>query len=385
MTSMHLIAATTVQTSVGYVLLFLVAVAVVVYGLANFRSGKSEVGSEVVLAPNRKPYYNDQDMETKRLDRMLTMAFVTLAAISVILPLYWLNEPSRQANAVRGYDRKFVDSGKAMFGNNDPVANPEGLGCALCHGANGAGGMALKYTLTDADGRFLRQVDWQAPALNTVSLRYNRAQIRYVLVYGRPFSPMPAWGVLGGGSLDDQQIEELVSYLESIQISPKASQAQVVQGLALEKAAAIKAGHPYKSDGEALFNLGYYSDFAGGAYSCGRCHTQGWSYGDKTNDGSGAFGPNLSAVTQQFPGAVLGVNQQIDFVCQGSEQGKQYGVHGQGSGRMPAFCQKPAYNPDTDPAASQPNVPKTDQGDPGSGMMTRDQVRQIVAYERGLG
>ena len=97
MTSMHLIAATTVQTSVGYILLFLVAVAVVVYGLANFRSGKSEVGSEVVLAPNRKPYYNDQDMETKRLDRMLTMAFVTLAAISVILPLYWLNEPSGQA------------------------------------------------------------------------------------------------------------------------------------------------------------------------------------------------------------------------------------------------------------------------------------------------
>ncbi|MGZ6081541.1 MAG: hypothetical protein ACXWK4_12055, partial [Myxococcaceae bacterium] len=127
MTSMHLIAATTVQTSVGYVLLFLVAVAVVVYGLANFRSGKSEVGSEVVLAPNRKPYYNAQDMETKRLDRMLTMAFVTLAAISVILPLYWLNEPSRQANAVRGYDTKFIESGKAMFGNNDPVANPEGL------------------------------------------------------------------------------------------------------------------------------------------------------------------------------------------------------------------------------------------------------------------
>ena len=33
-----------------------------------------------------------------------------------------------------------------------------------------------------------------------------------------------------------------------------------------------------------MFNLGYYSGFAGGAYACGRCHTTGWSYGDKGAD-----------------------------------------------------------------------------------------------------
>ena len=37
----------------------------------------------------------------------------------------------------------------------------------------------------------------------------------------------------------------------------------------------------WKTEGEALFNLGYNDGFAGGAYSCGRCHTKGWSYAQK--------------------------------------------------------------------------------------------------------
>ena len=46
----------------------------------------------------------------------------------------------------------------------------------------------------------------------------------------------------------------------------------------------------YKSEGEALFNMGYEDGFAGGAYSCGRCHTKGWSYDDPQTPGGGALG-----------------------------------------------------------------------------------------------
>ena len=42
--------------------------------------------------------------------------------------------------------------------------------------------------------------------------------------------------------------------------------------------------------GEALFNL----DLASGAYSCARCHTQGWSYGNPIVSGQGAYGWNLT-------------------------------------------------------------------------------------------
>src|SRR3982751_3825005 len=69
----------------------------------------------------------------------------------------------------------------------------------------------------------------------------------------------------------------------------------------------------YASEGEALFNLGLDQDnFAGGAYSCGRCHTQGWSYATsygqvKAQSGCGALGPSLcgGAPERQFP-AVAG-------------------------------------------------------------------------------
>lgn len=372
----------TVQTSIGYIVLFAVALLCVVYGLAAMRSGKPAAGSEVATAPNRKPYYDNATMETTRLTRMLMISFVALALISVVLPLYWLGEPARMANAVKGHDQSFINTGGELFGSNTPE-NPEGLGCADCHGATATGG-AANYTVTDSAGRFLKQVSWQAPALDTATLRFNRTELRYIITYGRPFSPMAAWGVEGGGSLDTQSIEDLISYLGSIQITPKAAQAEVVKGLAAEKAAAKAAGHPYASDGEALFNMGYYSQFAGGAYSCGRCHTQGWSYGDKVADGDGAYGPNLTGITAQFPGSTQGFSSMVDFVCQGSEQGKVYGQHGMGTGRMPAFCATKPYDPDADPGASQPHVQKDDQGAPGSGMMTRAQVAEIVEYVRGL-
>lgn len=372
----------TVQTAIGYVVLTVVFLAVIAYGLANIRSGHAEIGSEVFTAPNRKPYYDDAILETKRLDRALYMAFGLLAIISVVLPLYWLREPGRQENATRGHDNAFRHEGEMLFGNNTPT-NHDGLGCAGCHGEKGVGGIAA-YTVTDSSGRFLKQVTWKAPALDTVTLRYSRSDVRYIIQYGRPFSPMAAWGVDGGGPLDDQAIEDLVTYMESIQLSPKAAQKQVKEGLKKEKAAAIEAGDPYPSDGAALFNLGYYADVAGGAYSCGRCHTQGWSYGDKGVEGGGAFGPNLLNIEGQFPGSTSGTQDMIDFVCQGSANGTTYGIHGMGTGRMPAFCQTKPYNPNTDRGASQPNVEKQDLGDPGSGMMTRQDVADIVNYVRGL-
>lgn len=374
----------TVQSSIGYVLLFVVILAVITYGLANVRSGRAEIGSEVFTAPNRKPYYSDADLENKKLNRALWMAFLVLALVALVIPLYWLNEPSRQAGAKAEIQGTLIKMGSKLYENSSDT-NHEGLGCAGCHGTKGEGASAA-YAMTDADGRFIKSVSWKGPALDNIMLRYNREQVRYILTYGRPFSPMPAWGVAGGGPLDTQEIEDLISYIETLQISPEEAHKQVTEGLAAEKEAAEKAGHPYKSDGEALFNLGYYADVAGGSYSCGRCHTQGWSYGEKQADGGGAFGPNLTGgdSLRQFPGAVLGLQQQIDFVCQGSVNGKQYGVHGQGSGRMPAFCEKPGYNPNNDAGASQPDVPTQEQGAPGSGMMTRDQVQLIVEYVRSL-
>ena len=110
----------------------------------------------------------------------------------------------------------------------------------------------------------------------------------YILVYGRPFSPMPAWGEAGGGPLTEQQLDNLIDY---IGLHP--DQLRRVQGQAEERAAhgarprrgRARIDYTDLAKGEALFNLGLADGFAGGAYSCARCHTRGWSIID------GASGP----------------------------------------------------------------------------------------------
>ncbi|HYI61068.1 MAG TPA: c-type cytochrome [Acidimicrobiales bacterium] len=377
------------QSAIGGVILFAAVVIALTYAWINVRQGREEVGSEIELAANRKPYYSDEELEGKKLDRTLTVGLIGMFVVAIALPLYGVAEPGRQDGARADFKRKFVDRGAEMF---DTTEN-EGFNCAFCHGGMEATGSAVEFTITDANGQFVKQVQWKAPALNTVLLRFSREELRDILVYGRTYSPMPAWGVAGGGPLNDQQIQNLIDYIESIQIDitdPEAREElrlEVAEAVEEEMRLAEEAGVPYASEGEALFNLGYYSGYAGGAFACGRCHTTGWSYGEKGPDGNGAYGPSLRGGVSRirFPGPVAGLEQQVDFICTGSEKGVNYGQNAQGAGRMPGFCQTPA---EVDNAAEtgEVGVQAKEPSDPDTqgGMLSKDDVEKIVRYVRGL-
>ncbi len=371
------------QSSIGAVALFAAVVIFVTYAWINVRQGRGEIGSEIELAPNRKPYYTDEELEGKKLDRTLTMGLVGLFVVAITLPLYWLNEPGRQEGAKKQFKSAFVNRGAAMF---DTTENG-GFNCAFCHGGMTAEGGITPFTITDANGQFVKQVDWRGPALNTALLRFDREELRYILTYGRTYSPMPAWGVEGGGPLNTQQLQNLIDYIESIQLTPEEAQAQVADAVAEEMALAEQAGVPYASEGEAMFNLGYYSGFAGGAYACGRCHTTGWSYNEKGPDGNGGLGPSLrdGVSTTRFPGSVAGFTQQVDFVCAGSERGVNYGRNSQGTGRMPGFCQVPAEE-QSSVETGDVGFEATEASDPDTvgGMYSKEDVEKIVRYVRGL-
>jgi mono/diheme cytochrome c family protein len=175
---------------------------------------------------------------------------------------------------------------------------------------------------------------------------------------------MSPWGLVGGGPMNPQQINNLIAYIKSIQIPrencaegeddarvcdsgnlPAAMQADIQA--AAEKAV---ADGDAETLGEALFNL----DLASGAYSCARCHTLGWSYGQPGVSGQGAFGWNLTggSVNSHFANQ----EQLVNFLKSGSELGKLYGLNGQGSGRMPGF----------------------------GSLLTDEQIREIVEYVRSL-
>jgi mono/diheme cytochrome c family protein len=357
-------AARTIGIVIGVLLLLVFAIAV----LFNMRKGRAEVGSEIELAANRKPYLDDDELETKKLDRTLGAGLVLLAVIGIALPLYWLAEPSRQTNAVEAFKEEEIARGENIYIN--------AAQCASCHGPNGVGGVA-NYTITDpATGDYVASVSWRAPALNTVMYRYTPEQVTNILQYGRGFSPMPAWGSLGGGPLTDQQLSDVIAYLTSIQLP--AEQARTEVAAELEKTCAADsagnctiAGGPYATLGQAIFNLGYTDSFAGGAYSCGRCHTKGWSYGQAQVPGGGGFGPNMTGGSEirQFPTAA----QQIAFVSAYPKVGTSYGTQGLSSGRMGSF-------------GVNPNAvdPKTAIMQPDQVMLTQEQIAAVVAYERSL-
>ena len=190
------LAASTV-TTIGAIIAVLVGIGAIVFLVANLRASRPEIGSEIELAPNRKPYLTDEELETTRLNRTLQWALVLLVICSVGVPLYWLAEPGRQSGAIEQFESVFASRGEERY--------VEGSQCQNCHGPEGTGGLAA-YTITDADGEFVATVQWRAPALNTVLLRFSRDEVTYILNYGRPFSPMVGWGAeVNKGPLNEQQ------------------------------------------------------------------------------------------------------------------------------------------------------------------------------------
>ena len=201
-------------TTIGVIGLVIVIGGWIIYGIFNVVAGRREVGSEIELAANRKPYYDDETLEGPRLERVQLLGVIMLAIIVVALPLYWVFEPSRQAGAEEGWDNRFASWGSQLFA---PTADG-GFNCAGCHGGMAGVGGEAPFTVTDPITQEVQAVNWKAPAVNTVFYKFDESEVRFILNYGRPFSPMSPWGLVGGGPMNTQQIDNLLAYMKSIQI-----------------------------------------------------------------------------------------------------------------------------------------------------------------------
>ncbi|MDW3220134.1 MAG: cytochrome c [Acidimicrobiales bacterium] len=215
-----LLAAST-QRTIGFAILAIVFIGGLVYLFFNIRAAKAEIGSEVELAANRAPALRDEDLEGRRLDLALAANLAMLTIIAIALPFYWLGEPGREEGRNKDIDRIFTNRGEDIY--------IEGAQCVSCHGAAGAGG-STSTALTTDDGGFIAQVVWKAPALNTVLSRFSEDEVLHTLNFGRN-GVMPAWGAGGGGPLTDQQLEEVIYYLRSIQIDAETIASEVEAGV----------------------------------------------------------------------------------------------------------------------------------------------------------
>lgn len=375
-------------------------------------------------ARNLTPFLPDEDLEGRRLERVLGWALLFTLVLALAVPVYFLYEPTRQAQAKQNFREQSIERGRVLFANKQSPVYDSATSklCADCHGLDAKGGSATFTLQPEADkcsekkneGKAAvpeclpKQVTWQAPDLTLAALRYTPAQITDIITYGRPGTPMQAWGVKSQkGPLDPQSIQDLVHYLESVAVSSKQAQADAAKALqkyktdatALVKdkqgaladaqAALTKAQADPRTSAETLAVLqedlataqaeasaatAFNDDIqqlSDGAIlfrlNCARCHTKGWSYHvtepARTDipplapQGSGAYGPNLTngAVVLQFPGKA-GRENQFNWVAIGVPAHEQYGTRGISSGRMPHFGQA----------------------------LTDEQINEIIDYERSL-
>ena len=226
-----------------------------------------------------------------------------------------------------------------------------------------AGGVA-PFNITDGRTGEVKAVEWYAPALNTVFYRFDEdggavhhrlrpSVLADVAVGHRGWRSVERPAGRHAARLHREHPDRARGVRRGRATHCCAIPGHLpaeIQGDIDELANRAVEDGEYASYGEALFNL----NLSSGAYSCARCHTPGWSWGDPGVPGQGALGWNLTdgAVDTHFPA----VDDMIDFIKCGTELGAKYGTQGQGTGRMPGFGQ----------------------------MLTDEQIEAIVGYVRSL-
>lgn len=246
-----------------------------------------------------RPGDTDDVLESDRLGKIQRWGTIASIVFAVFITVYWLAEPGRMRAKEAEFAELSIQRGEAYFHDEDVSIHGQliiPMKCSECHGTEGAGGT---NEFLDPNTGTARTV--QVPELQTIFARYpdppsltTREFIFEIIERGRPGTDMPTWGNEFGGPLTDQQINDIVNYLETIQQTPD-----------------IAAD----ADGAAIF-----------AQFCAACHGQ---------SGSGGSGPALQAGTEvaQFPE----IADHIAFVTEGSQPGTPYGTSGQGTGAMPGW------------------------------------------------
>ena len=172
-----------------------------------------------------RPAPSDDELETNVLERWQGWGLLLVLFLALFLPLYFIFfENQRSNDAALEQRAESITRGATIFAEGKPGAHGFQAGCARCHGTYAGGGVVAQWKRDPkAD-----PTDYPAPSLTDVFKRQivdqkksPRDAYRFVwdtISQGRLGTPMPTWGLGYGGPMNDQQIEDVINYLLSIQV-----------------------------------------------------------------------------------------------------------------------------------------------------------------------
>ena len=136
--------------------------------------------------PRPEPF--EPEALERSLNRYLVAGLVFMALLIVGFVAYRVREPTLRADATASQHQTYTKLGAKLFADN----------CAGCHGDAGTGGGS-------------------APTLNSKQFLGSTSdqQIHALVSGGVSGTDMAAWGLDYGGTLTDEQVQQLVTYLRT--------------------------------------------------------------------------------------------------------------------------------------------------------------------------
>jgi cytochrome c553 len=163
---------------------------------------------ELDIPRGMQPGPSDPDLEKPLLERALFWGVALILLVALWMPAVWLLEPNINADDTRGLIDESVERGRliSLPGSEE---NQLGFNCERCHGPG----------LTGSQNVYNNRLV-PVPNLQTVCERLTVDQIVTTIAEGREGTDMPSWSVRFAGAMDDQQINDLLNYILSIQTIP---------------------------------------------------------------------------------------------------------------------------------------------------------------------
>jgi mono/diheme cytochrome c family protein len=136
------------------------------------------------------PPFESAELE-RSLDRYLACGLVFMLVLIAGFVAYRVREPTLRSDAAAEQATSYREIGTQLFATN----------CASCHGKGAVGGSAPTLDAKE----FLKVT--------------SDAQIRSLVAGGVSGTDMPAWSLEFGGTLTDEQILQITTYLRSLEPS----------------------------------------------------------------------------------------------------------------------------------------------------------------------